>query len=242
MARLLLIDPDDERRAILRRRLGQAGYLDVVAVDSGSIALTMIERDRPDLIVSRARAGDLDGWELCGIVRSDPTLGQVRFLLLVDPDEPVPPAPAGVPDRVLVGDLMPTAVIAAVRGLVPDEPGRGDGGPAGVRGSLDIMDVADVAQAIALGGKSGQLVVGLSTGRGLVVFDRGRVVHAEFAGLTGEPAFAALLSASHRGGDFCFNPGAPGRGEGGRTIHRSLESLLLTAAAGIDEGLGGGPA
>jgi hypothetical protein len=108
----------------------------------------------------------------------------------------------------------------------------------GLRGSLTVMEVPDITQAIALGGKTGQLVVTLSAGRGSVFFDRGRVVHAEFFGLIGETAFQALLIAAHgeANGNFAFNPLDSAAAKGVKTIHRDLKQLLLSAAAGIDEG------
>jgi len=68
-------------------------------------------------------------------------------------------------------------------------------------------------------------------------FDRGRIVHAEFGQLIGEPAFTALVVTSHRaqGGTFFFNP-MEAATSFQRTIERSVESLLLSTAAGIDEG------
>jgi hypothetical protein len=71
-----------------------------------------------------------------------------------------------------------------------------------------------------------------------VFFDRGRVVHAEFFGLIGETAFAALLVAAHgeANGNFAFNPLEAEAVNGAKTIHRDLKQLLLSAAAEIDEG------
>ncbi|MGH7393970.1 MAG: DUF4388 domain-containing protein, partial [Gemmatimonadota bacterium] len=109
--------------------------------------------------------------------------------------------------------------------------------PAGLRGSLAVMDLPDLAQAIALGGKTGELRLALGAAAGRIVFDRGRVVHAEFGPLTGEVAFAALVATAQRGnhGSFAFEPcervgpGVP------RTIDRSVKQLLLSTAAAIDE-------
>ena len=112
----------------------------------------------------------------------------------------------------------------------------------GLRGSLEVMELPDITQAMALGGKTGELLVTLPSGRGVVVFDHGRVVHAEFFGLIGETAFAALLVAAHGAvrddahGNFVFNPLENGAVSATKTIHRDLKQLLLSAAAGIDEG------
>src|SRR5215470_7094831 len=208
MPRVIVIDPDQASLGALRAALGQAGIRDVLAVASGSFALTMLERNRPDLIVSRAGVPDIDGYELCSIVRKDPLMTGVLFLLLASPgDQAASRMYEDKPDQTLAGNVPLTAIVSEVARLLgrgakpavaPSEPAATaaatDGGH-GLRGSLSVMELPDITQAIALGGKTGQLVVTLPSGRGAMFFDRGRVVHAEFFGLIGETAFTALLVA-----------------------------------------------
>jgi len=254
MPRVILIDPDRTALAAMQTALGETGINDVLAVTSGSFALTMLERNRPDLIVSRVGVPDIDGYELCSIVRKDPLMTGVLFLLLASPgDEAAESMLEDKPDQTLAGDLPLTAIVSevatllargkaapveAVEAVEPVAPGSPAEGGHGLRGSLAVMELPDITQAIALGAKTGQLVVTLSSGRGSVFFDRGRVVHAEFFGLIGETAFAALLVAAHgeATGSFVFNPLESTAANGVRTIHRDLKQLLLNAAAGIDEG------
>jgi CheY-like chemotaxis protein len=243
MPRVILIDPDRTALAALQAALGQAGFSDVLAVTSGSFALTMLERNRPDLIVSRVGVPDIDGYELCSIVRKDPLMTGVLFLLLASPgDEAAATMLEDKPDQTLAGDLPLTAIVSEVGTLLPTQepiaPAAQPDGAHGLRGSLTVMELPDITQAIALGGKTGQLLVTLSAGRGSVFFDRGRVVHSEFFGLIGETAFQALLIAAHgeANGSFAFNPLDAAAANGVKTIHRDLKQLLLSAAAGIDEG------
>ena len=250
MPRVILIDPDRTALAALQAALGQAGFSDVLAVTSGSFALTMLERNRPDLIVSRVGVPDIDGWELCSIVRKDPLMTGVLFLLLASPGDEAAATLEDKPDQTLAGDLPLTAIVSEVGTLLgrgkaapvptpePIAPAAQPDGAHGLRGSLTVMELPDITQAIALGGKTGQLLVTLSAGRGSVFFDRGRVVHSEFFGLIGETAFQALLIAAHgeANGSFAFNPLDAAAANGVKTIHRDLKQLLLSAAAGIDEG------
>lgn len=250
MPRVIVIDPDQASLGALRAALGQAGIRDVLAVASGSFALTMLERNRPDLIVSRVGVPDIDGYELCSIVRKDPLMTGVLFLLLANPGDGSGTAMLeDKPDQTLAGDLPLTAVVSEVANLLdrgktaPISPREPASAPQpevahGLRGSLTVMELPDITQAIALGGKTGQLVVTLSAGRGSVFFDRGRVVHAEFFGLIGETAFQTLLIAAHgeANGSFAFNPLDTAVAKGVKTIHRDLKQLLLSAATDIDEG------
>jgi CheY-like chemotaxis protein len=226
MPRVLVIDPDRTALAAMQAALEQSGFNDVLALTSGSFALTMLERNRPDLIMSRVSVPDIDGYELCSIVRKDPLMT----------------------DQTLAGDLPLTAIVSEVVTLLKggaqtpvatsEPPATQPDGAHGLRGSLAVMELPDITQAIALGSKTGQLVVTLPSGRGAVFFDRGKVVHAEFFGLIGETAFAALLVAAHgeASGNFAFNPLEATAVKGAKTIHRDLKQLLLSAAAEIDEG------
>jgi hypothetical protein len=63
-------------------------------------------------------------------------------------------------------------------------------------------------------------------------------VHAEFGAASGEPAFEALMATAHRerAGKFCFIPSDPRTPPSApATISKSVDQLLLTVAAAMDE-------
>jgi len=254
VSRVLLVDPDRAGLTALQAALGAAGFRDVSTVTSASFALTMLERNRPDLIVSRVAVPDIDGYELCSIVRHDPSMTGVLFLLLASPGDEAPEAMLEEkPDQTLAGDLPLSAIVAEVAGLLgirrETTPPPTAAPPLevtpGMNGSLGVMQLPDIAQAVALGGKTGELLITLPSGRGAIVFDRGQVIHAEFFGLIGETAFATLLVAAHgaaRGdahGSFVFRQLENGAANETKTIHCDLKQLLLNAAAELDEGRAG---
>jgi CheY-like chemotaxis protein len=245
MPRILLIDPDQDSVATLQDALAIAGYTNVAAVSSASFALTMQGRDRPDVIVCRASLADMDGDELCAIVRSDPALSGVRVVLLAErADDGSAAADDAGADRVLAGDVGAHTVVAEIASLLPAADDLAAAEPAiahDLRGSLDVMDVADLAQAIGLGGKTGQLVLTLAGRQATIAFERGRVVHAEWEDRSGEGAFAAIVAEAQRPGDgsFCFVPLDRWADDLPRTMNRPVEQLLLSVAAEIDEGRAG---
>lgn len=117
MAKVLLVDGDPERLEALRQ--GLADEYEVALAQSPSFALTMLEWDRPDVIVSRADLPEIDGYEFCTLIRSDPKTRDLRFLLLAGPEGP----PAGAASRarvslVLGGHFTPSDVARNVRRLV----------------------------------------------------------------------------------------------------------------------------
>lgn len=275
-AKVLVVDANQDSRVALAHALAQAGYEAAVAT-SGSFALTMLEWEQPDLIVSYAKVQDMDGYELFTMVRRDPATKDTPFLLLAGRDRPIALAAteAGV-DMTVTGDFTLATVMSRIKELLGDappaaparrpEPPAAAKGPAKMpprpaaapvapvaaavaksaaepgrssfQGSLGVMDLTELTQVISLGVKTGELLLSLSGGEGSILFEAGRVVHAEFAGKTGEPAFAAMVGASQREGEarFCFNRGEREALAGRpRTITRSVEQLLLSVAQAIDE-------
>src|SRR5882762_6700939 len=280
-AKVLVVDANQDSRVALAHALTEAGYEAAVAT-SGSFALTMLEWEQPDLIVSYAKVQDMDGYELFTMVRRDPATKDTPFLLLAGRDRPIALAAteAGV-DMTVTGDFTLATVMSRIKELLGDappaaparrpEPPAAAKGPAKMpprpaaapvaapvaksaaepgrssfQGSLGVMDLTELTQVISLGVKTGELHLSLSKGEGVILFEAGRVVHAEFAERSGEPAFAAMVAASQCEGEarFCFNradreamAGRP------RTISRSVEQLLLSVAQEMDEmsqGAGGG--
>jgi len=255
MAKVLIVDADPVKLQALTAALATAAY-EVTSAGSASFALTTLERDRPDLIVSGSRTEDMDGVEFCSIIRSDPTTHDIPFLLLSGPTRPTPwaVAQAGV-DMLVAGDFVVSTELDRIAKLLrhvtpqsepdPSPPlpprvtvPRGETGTRTFEGSFGVLDLTEVTQAIALGGKTGRLSLRLTAGEGSLLFDSGRVVHAEFASRTGESAFAAMVSAAQSDpeGTFRFRPSAELPADSGaRTIQKSVDQLLLSIASEIDE-------
>jgi CheY-like chemotaxis protein len=237
MAKLLLADPDSTRASALAEALRAAGH-DTTVAGSGFYALTMLEHGCPDLIVTRETVGDIEGADLIAVVRADPATRKTPIVLLggaVDDADLVLHAESSLP-ALLTGIENVLAVHGRHFAPVAKPPAPAPAAT-GLRGTLDVMDFPEVAQAIALGQKTGRLSLTVPAGPGLVVFEAGRIIHVEYGVLSGERAFAALSGAAREGGDFCFT--AADRADVQsvtRTIQGSVERLLLTAASDMDEG------
>lgn len=250
MSKVLLVDAETDSCRSLQRALVGAGY-DVVVATSGTSALAVLEEDWPAAVVTQGRLGDMDGRELFSRIRSAPATGHIPFLLLsgVEDDVASAASAAGV-DMVCPGHLSVNAFVERLGHLVAGDVVVGEGesarvpalAPAAVRdfqGSLGVMDLTAVMQTIAHSGKTGRLEVVLASGTGCLDFEVGKLVHAEFGSDTGDKAFAALIRAAQAedGGHFGFMAGDAEWAAGlQHTIHRGLDRLLLSTAAGIDEG------
>jgi len=140
VTKILLIEADPDRAATLAAALGGGGAEVRIAPD-GFYALTMMERERPDLIVAGDCVGGIGAGELGAIVRSDPTLAGVRLALYADPA--APPADlngGGVYDLVLDASAPARELAEGLRRLagIPAAPApRGATAETGETGETD---------------------------------------------------------------------------------------------------------
>jgi two-component system cell cycle response regulator DivK len=71
MAKILLVEDNENNRDMLSRRLQRRGYEVVAAVDGGE-AVTRAAADLPDLILMDMQLPVLDGWEATRRIKADP--------------------------------------------------------------------------------------------------------------------------------------------------------------------------
>lgn len=247
--KILLVDPEPDRAAALAEALEASGAA-VTLATSGSFALTLLERNPHDVIVSRARLGDMEGHELCTILRDDPGMKGMRFALVARAEE-MPPSDgmAGI-DVILPATMSPSTMMVRISRLAPDalpepeqappveappaaEPavaaGDAEESPPGFEGSVNGFELGALTREIADAGRTGHLLLSIGGAAGVVAFESGHVVHAELDDETGTPAFVALLAAGRRQpvAEFCFVDDATGGLRGTpRTVHRSIDELL----------------
>lgn len=232
--RILLVDPDADRATTLGAALTSAGARVTLAA-TGSYALTLLEWNRHDMVVSRLRLADMDAHELCSILRDDPGLKELRFAVVVWPDEVSPKTDTAGIDLILSSTMSGPAMVERMTRLMGDvptlplEPPPPIREPAADAGSLDGVELGALVRQLAGAGRTGHLLVALPGAAGALAFEGGRVVHAEFRDETGGLAFVTLVRAarSERAGEFYFVTDETGGLRGTpRTVHQSIDELL----------------
>ncbi|MEM6612601.1 MAG: response regulator transcription factor [Cyanobacteria bacterium P01_C01_bin.72] len=81
MKKILVVDDDLTLRKVLQNSLEQRGY-QVISVGSGKEALTSFSQDVPDIIVSDVSMPEMDGFEFCRQLRSQPSGKLIPFIFL----------------------------------------------------------------------------------------------------------------------------------------------------------------
>ncbi len=78
--KLLVIDDHPETLDIISRVLRQQGYA-VVASNSGTEGLSLLESEMPDLILVDGMMPEMDGWEFCRRVRANPEIASTPIIM-----------------------------------------------------------------------------------------------------------------------------------------------------------------
>jgi DNA-binding response OmpR family regulator len=91
-ARILVVDDEPDAVELVAFNLRQAGFSVTTAAD-GAEALQKARTQRPDLIVLDIMLPELDGFEICKLLRHDPTTAKMPIIMLT--------AKAAEVDRVL---------------------------------------------------------------------------------------------------------------------------------------------
>ena len=228
--RALIVDPDPEETAVLEVQFTSQGY-EVAIERSIAGALSAIDAEKFDVVVSEVRLTDGDGFQLLQKLRAS-TNGNVpvmfvtsergqasvnRGLELGASDYVVKPASAAV-------------VVAKAGRILGDVPATKKTGARGVSGSLQEMSLPDVIQIFANGRKSGRLQVSSGPLNGELVFQDGSIHDATFGDLRGAGAVYGILRLTE--GDFALEPdNTPVEDAIGIPTHH----LLLEAMRRLDE-------
>ncbi len=117
--RVLVVDDDPAIVKILRGYLEQASY-QVLSAHDGNTAMSLLRREKPDLLILDLMLPDRDGWEITRLIRADGELGTMPILMLtarVDDTDKIVGLELGADDYV-TKPFNAREVVARVRALL----------------------------------------------------------------------------------------------------------------------------
>jgi two-component system phosphate regulon response regulator PhoB len=90
MARILVVEDEDDIRQILAYNLSQAGH-EVLTADRGALALDLARNgnERPELVLLDLMLPDISGLEICRQLKSDPALREIPVMMLTARSEEI---------------------------------------------------------------------------------------------------------------------------------------------------------
>ncbi len=219
--------------------------LEIQNAEGALYALTMLERDTPDLIISSKDLGDMSGLDFHEIVRDDSSAKDVAFILL-DPD--AQQLASSSSDKFLEERAHPADILkAAFELLIANGHIREDRqmprnqlrstlqrNDAKVSGTLEVFTLFDLVVSLTQKENSGKLYVLLGDTESAMFFEKGRFVHAEFEGMIGEQAVIRIFAEAdkYKDAEFYFEPSELPKNS--TTIHATVQELLLKVAVELD--------
>ena len=87
-ARVLVVDDEPEIATLIRDRLGESGAWEVDAASQGYEGLLKIGTFRPDVLVLDLRMPNMDGFEVCRRVKSNPVTRSTSILAITGDPSP----------------------------------------------------------------------------------------------------------------------------------------------------------
>ncbi len=79
--KILVVDDEEHIRKILKFKLEKHGYA-VITADNGEVALQMIRRESPDLVILDLMMPKMDGFEVCKRIRGNFQTAQIPIIML----------------------------------------------------------------------------------------------------------------------------------------------------------------
>ena len=79
---VVIADDDPDIRSLISISVARAGLTIVAEVADGIAALTAIRDHQPDLAILDISMPEMNGIDVCRAVRADPSIGDVRIVLL----------------------------------------------------------------------------------------------------------------------------------------------------------------
>jgi putative nucleotidyltransferase with HDIG domain len=235
--KVLMVDDEVDYLTLIKLKLVNEGF-EVIAADNAADALTLVERDHPDIVVADVVMPKMDGIAMYRKMREIPGVGDTPLLFLSAKDETSMKVEAlhlGAEDY-LIKPVDLKELSARIRNIIRRDTRRkkaaaGAGSGQGVMGDLKNLGIPEIVQTLHLGLKTASVVLNAGQGdEGRIYFTNGRISHCETGNLTGEEAFYMILRMQE--GPFVITHGQTTKK---RTIDMDEMQLILEGFRRIDE-------
>lgn len=236
-AKILIVDDNPNVLRLLNISLSKAdaGY-EIIEAENGEMAFELANKERPDLIISDIMMPQMDGIELCWMIRENSEIPLVPFIFLTsfeDPETEIRGFRAGA-DEYLNKPIDRKELLQRVEELLRrthtlKEKGTESEQHKSFSGDLKDLSIVELVQMLNLNKKSGILHIN-SEKEGQIYLKDGLIWSAVCGPLSGEQAVYELVGFSE--GSFIFEVKDF---EIERNIKNSTMNVIMEACRIMDE-------
>jgi len=220
--RVLIVDDEVNLRFAIERRLRKAG-METGSASTVRHAIDRLRSEAYDVVLCDLRMPGGNGTQLLQWLGSySPSTKIIVVSAFVTPEFRKTYAPTGRL-RIVEKPIDLDVLVGTLEELGPRK---------GFYGNAIEVELFDYVQMIALSGRDKLVEVTTPTGKGLIWFEHGDIVHVEYDQYRGEMAFYKLLGVNRGTFKEVFNREPPMQ-----TVVRSSTHLLMEAARRSDEGI-----
>jgi len=235
--KILIVDDNPSVLKLLNISLSKAGY-DVIEAENGEEAFDVANKELPDLIISDIMMPQMDGLELCWMIRENSKIPMVPFIFLTsfdDPETEVKGFRAGA-DKYLNKPIERKELLDRVAELLERQDKLHDieqeeSEKKAFAGDLKDLSIVELVQMLNLNKKSGVLNISGKI-NGKIFLKNGQLHSAECQKLSGENAVYKLVELDE--GTFNFEISEVTQE---RNINGSTMNVIMEACRIMDERL-----
>jgi CheY-like chemotaxis protein len=196
--KILLVDPDEATRSILKDNLEKEDYV-VFDTFKGTSALEIANREKPDLVISDVFLAEMNGFELCQRIRDTSAIPTVPFIFFTGIDDMLTEIRgfrAGANEYLVKRHTKRQDLLLRIEGMLShvdafekEKATLRDG----LLGKLGDVTVLDILHLLSNTGKTGHLLISDGSLEGQVYFMKGRIFYAELGAVKGEDAIYDMI-------------------------------------------------
>jgi CheY-like chemotaxis protein len=220
--RVLIVDDEVNVRFAIERALRKVG-METGSATTVRHAIDRLRNEAYDAVVTDLRLPGGDGTQLVQWIGSYSPSTRIVIAAALIPDEVRASYERAESIRIIEKPIDSESLVALLEEFGPRR---------GYYGNAIEVELFDYVQMIALSGRDKLIEVQTSTGKGLIWFEHGDIIHCEFDQFRGELAFYKLLALNRGTFKEAFFARPPRR-----TVTRSSTHLLIEAARQADEGI-----
>ncbi len=191
--KILIVDDNKTVRTLLSINLRKEKY-EILEADNGVEALAMVDEHKPDLIISDVLMPQMDGFEFCKRVRESSSVPLVPFIFLTSIDQVATELRGlrtGADDYLIKSNIKKEELVEKVEALLNkarDMQQVSQEMQEGLYGKLADLALVDVLQLLMMNRKTGMLTLTATDDTAQLIFDDGKLLHAEYKQFVGEEA------------------------------------------------------